>query len=118
MSTSCSPRWKRALEERQRPATRVEVSQVLRQRLDEVGGRRYEGRDHEETEEPERGERDDEHDGCRATPCPAHGCSSAPDHRVERHRQERGDQHPRDGVEREVHEQEREDGGCGDAQPR
>ncbi len=104
------------LEERERAAPGVEISQVTREGLDELCGRGHERRDDKESEESERGERDHEDDrGCSGTAEPSsnqgfHGG-------VERHGEEGGDEHPRDCVQREVHEHQPEDRGRGDRHP-
>ena len=82
------------LEKRERAPLGVEVSEVVRESLDEVGGRGDQRRDHEESEEPERGESNDEDDrGCTATADSA--TLERTDRRVERHREEARRRAPR-----------------------
>ena len=104
------------LEKCERAPLGVEVSEVVRERLDEVGRRRDEWRDHEEPEEPERGESDDEDDR-RRTATADSATLERTDRRIERHREERGDEHPGDRVQRQVHEHQREDRAGGDRHP-
>ena len=104
------------LEKCERAPLGVEVSEIVRERLDEVRGRGDERRDHEESEQPERGEGDDEDDRGRTATADS-ATLERTDRRIERHREERSDEHPGDRLQRQVHEHQREDRAGGDRHP-